>query len=115
METKWFLRLGRAAEVENLKDRAIYRGLEILPGVLAWSTIIGLIILSAIKPVWIAVFIILFDVYWFVKILFLSFHLRSGYSRMRDNIKIDWWSKLKEKSDWEDYWHLIILPMYKEP
>ena len=115
MEIKWFLRLGRAAEVENLKDRAIYRGLEILPGVLAWSTIIGLIILSAIKPVWIAVFIILFDVYWFVKILFLSFHLRSGYSRMRKNLKIDWWAKLRERADWEDYWHLVILPMYKEP
>jgi len=115
MDNKWYLKIGRAPEIGNKKDRLTYRLIEIMPGFLAWSTIIGLIILSVFYPFGVAIFIILFDIYWFVKILFLSFHLRSGYQKMRDNIKIDWWSKLKEKSDWEDYWHLIILPMYKEP
>ncbi len=115
MDSKWYLKIGRATEIENFGDRIIYRALEIMPGVLAWSTIIGLVILSAYVPSFVAIFIILFDVYWFVKILFLSFHLRSGYSRMKKNLKIDWWGKLKENSDWEEYWHLVILPMYKEP
>ncbi|MBI4119981.1 MAG: glycosyltransferase family 2 protein [Parcubacteria group bacterium] len=112
---KWYLRVGRATEIENTKDRIIYRALEIMPGVLAWSTLAVLIALSIFKPVWVAIFIILFDVYWLVKVVFLSFHLRSGYKRMSQNLKVDWWAKLKERAEWEEYWHLIILPMYKEP
>lgn len=115
MENKWYLKIGRAPEISAKKDRIIYRALEIMPGFLAWSTIIGLTLASFLVPFWVAFFIILFDVYWFVKILYLSFHLRSGYKKMRENLKIDWWHKLKEKSEWEDYYHLIILPMYKEP
>jgi len=112
---KWYLRVGRASEIENKKDRMIYRALEILPGFLAWSSLIILIALSFLKPVWVAIFIILFDVYWLIKVVYLSFHLRSAYGRMKKNLKIDWWAKLQEHSQWEDYWHLIILPMYKEP
>lgn len=115
MGSKWYLRIGRATEIENKSDRRIYRALEIIPGFLAWGTLLGLILLSVFLPAWVAVFIILFDVYWFIKVLYLSFHLRSGYSRMKENLKIDWWVRLKENSSWEDYWHLIILPMYKEP
>ncbi|MEK7077586.1 MAG: glycosyltransferase family 2 protein, partial [Patescibacteria group bacterium] len=115
MDTKWYLRIGRASEIGNPKDRRIYRALEIMPGVLAWGTLVGLVLLSIYQPAAVAVFIILFDVYWFVKVLYLSFHLRSGYGRLKENLKIDWWSRLKERPDWEDYWHLVILPMYKEP
>ncbi|MBI2466055.1 MAG: glycosyltransferase family 2 protein [Candidatus Sungbacteria bacterium] len=115
MDTKWYLRIGRATEIANPRDRIIYRMLEIMPGVLAWGTLVGLVVLSIFQPAWVAVFIILFDVYWFVKVLYLSFHLRSGYRRLKENLKIDWWSKLKERSDWEDYWHLVVLPMYQEP
>ena len=115
MDSKWYLRVGRATEIENKSDRRIYRALEIMPGVLAWGTLVGLVLLSVFLPAWVAVFIILFDTYWFVKVLYLSFHLRSGYRRMKENLKIDWWTRLKENSNWEDYWHLIILPMYKEP
>ena len=112
---KWYLRVGRATEIENKRDRIIYRALEIMPGVLAWGTLVGLVVLSITKPAGVAIFIILFDVYWFIKVLYLSFHLRSGYRRMKENMKVDWWARLRENSNWEDYWHLIILPMYKEP
>ncbi|MBI2454407.1 MAG: hypothetical protein HYV54_02455, partial [Parcubacteria group bacterium] len=115
MDTKWYLRVGRAAEITNTKDRRVYRALEIMPGVLAWGTLIGLVLLSMYLPAAVAVFIILFDVYWLVKVVYLSFHLRSGYKRMSQNLKVDWWAKLKERADWEEYWHLVILPMYKEP
>ncbi|MFY9493105.1 MAG: glycosyltransferase family 2 protein [Minisyncoccia bacterium] len=112
---KWYLRVGRATEIKDPTDRKIYRALEIMPGALAWGTLIGLVLLSVYQPAAAAVFIILFDVYWFVKVLYLSLHLRSGYRRLKENLKVDWWSKLSERPDWEDYWHLVILPMYKEP
>lgn len=112
---KWYLRIGRATEIANSSERRLYRALEIMPGVLAWGTLIGLIVLSLYIPAAVAIFVILFDVYWFIKVVYLSFHLRSGYARMKANLKIDWWAKLKERADWEEYWHLVILPMYKEP
>jgi cellulose synthase/poly-beta-1,6-N-acetylglucosamine synthase-like glycosyltransferase len=115
MENKWYLKIGRATEISNLKDRALYRALEIFPAVLAWSTLALLVFLSYLKPAWVSIFIILFDVYWFLKVVYLSFHLRSGYGRMKKNLNINWWEKLKEHSQWEEYLHLIILPMYKEP
>ena len=74
-QDKWYLRIGRASEIAAAKDRRIYRTLEILPGFLAWSTFVILILFSILKPAWVSIFIILFDVYWFIKVLYLSFHL----------------------------------------
>ncbi len=115
MDSKWYLRIGRASEIDNRADRFVYRALEILLGFLAWATLVLLVIFSIYKPAGVAIFIILFDVYWLIKVIFLSVHLRAGYKGMKKNLKIDWWIKLKEHSDWEDYWHLVVLPMYKEP
>ena len=90
---------------------------EMLPGVLAWSTILLMFLLSWLVPVWVAIFIILFDIYWLLKTVYLSFYLRATFKKMRENLKIDWLEKLKSmvNSQWSSVYHLIILPMYKEP
>jgi len=90
---------------------------EMLPGVLAWSTILLMFVLSWLVPVWVAIFIILFDIYWLLKTVYLSFYLRATFKKMRENLKIDWLEKLKSmvNSQWSSVYHLIILPMYKEP
>ncbi|KKS91433.1 MAG: hypothetical protein UV65_C0006G0014, partial [Parcubacteria group bacterium GW2011_GWF2_43_11] len=38
---KYYLRVGRAADLKNPRERFIYRFLEILPGTLVWTTLIG--------------------------------------------------------------------------
>jgi cellulose synthase/poly-beta-1,6-N-acetylglucosamine synthase-like glycosyltransferase len=99
----------------------MYRFYEMLPGFLAWGTLVLIIIISWLLPVFAAVFIIVFDVYWLFKTIYLSLHLRATFKKMRDNLKIDWLEKLKienwklEIGNWTDIYHLIILPMYKEP
>ncbi len=114
---KYYLHLSRASDLKSPKDRLIYRAFEILPGLLSWSTILIVIFLSWYKPVWVALFIITFDVYWLLKTIYLSVHLRSSYYRMRKNMRDDWMKKLKEikGKNWQDIYHLIILPVYKEP
>ena len=62
-----YLKFGRATDVADKKDRFIYRFFEILPGALAWATLVLIVLFSFIWPVVIAIFIIIFDVYWFVK------------------------------------------------
>ena len=86
-----------------------------MPGFLAWLTIILMFLLSWLAPTAAAIFIILFDVYWLLKTIYLSFHLRVAFKKMRENLKISWLLKLRDIQGWEDVYHLVILPVYKEP
>ncbi|MEX1063889.1 MAG: glycosyltransferase family 2 protein [Candidatus Paceibacterota bacterium] len=119
-----YLKLSKAADLTDKKDRFIYRFFEILPGLLAWLTLALIIILSFLQPVFMAIFIIIFDVYWLIKTIYLSAHMRAAFKKMRANMNINWLDKLKQlPSDsfslkkiksWEDIYHIIILPTYKE-
>ena len=132
----YYLKIGRAQDLKNLKERAIYRFFEILPGFLSWSALFLLILLSWWQPLWVAIFIIAFSIFWFFRTIYFSFYLWSGYQKMKKNEAINWLEKLKtpdnEISDneslktsgvegvkglknWIDIYHLIIFPMYKEP
>src|SRR5258708_5307574 len=93
------------------------RFFEILPGALAWLTIILMFVLSWRLPAEISIFIILFDIYWLLKTIYLTLHLRATLSEMKKNLKIDWILRLTEwkESGWENIHHLIILPMFDEP
>jgi cellulose synthase/poly-beta-1,6-N-acetylglucosamine synthase-like glycosyltransferase len=90
---------------------------EIIPGALAWVTLLGFLFLSWQLPEAVVFIIILYDLYWLLKIIYLFSHLRPAFVKMRDNMKVDWLKKLKsEKPDeWGKIYHLIILPMFKEP
>lgn len=113
---KEYLKIGFARDLESAKDRKLFRFLEILPGTLSWATLFLLIFLSWQRPVWIAFFIIAFDIYWLLKTIFLSFHQRASFKRMRRNLKIDWLEKLNQLPiiKWSEIYHLVILPTYKE-
>lgn len=92
------------------------RFFEIVPGVLSWTILITLTILSWKLPLFVSVFIVLFDLYWFLKTLYLFFHLRFSFNKMREHMRIDWLAKLKEGDHpWEEVYHFVVLPMYKEP
>jgi len=67
-----------------------------LPGLLAWLTLFLIIALSFIKPVWVAIFIIIFDIYWLTKTVYLSLHLRSAFKHLRANLKVDWLERLEQ-------------------
>ncbi|MGE5297957.1 MAG: hypothetical protein ACM3KM_02240, partial [Acidobacteriaceae bacterium] len=77
------------------KRGALIRFLEIFPGVLTWITLLGAPILAYYQPVWISVYIILFDLYWFLKGGNVAIHLLHSYNRLKVHKKIDWldWSK----------------------
>ncbi len=95
----------------------MHRFLESIPALLAWGTFLALIFFSRQAPVAAAVFIILFDIYWLLKVIYLSLHLRSAFGKMREYMRRDWRLLLEEKKDgaWQNIFHLIIFPLYKEP
>ncbi|MGB2762219.1 MAG: hypothetical protein WBC21_01610 [Minisyncoccales bacterium] len=123
MDIPYYLKIGKAPDVESLKERIIYRALEIFPGALVWFTLIGMFILSWLVPVYIAFFIIGFCLYWLLRTLYFSTCLTLAYKELYKNLNIDWLEKLNELSSfnpklkidsWKDIYHLIIFPMYKE-
>jgi GxxExxY protein len=69
---------------------------EFVPGVLSWGTLVLMVFFSWKLPTAVAIFIILFDIYWLMKTVYLFFHLRSAFKIMRENTKVDWLSKLDE-------------------
>ncbi len=124
MEDKYYLKIGRASELTESKERCFYRFLEIFPGLISWLTFFLIILFSWLLPFYIAIFIIAFDIYWFFKTVFLSLHMRSSFNKMKVNLKRNWLSELaitkpvsRELKDinWQDIYHLVILPMYREP
>jgi len=92
-EEKAYIHIGSSAELTGT-DWWLYRFFEILPGFLSWSTLMGMVLLSWQKPVWAAVFIIIFDLYWLIKTVFLSLHLRVNHRRLKEHMATDWEEKL---------------------
>ena len=109
-----YLNISRAKDLENKKEKILYRLLEIFPGFLSWGTLISAILLSWLAPVAVAIFIILFDLYWLLKVGYLAFHQVVSFLQMKKNLKIDWLEKLSQIKNWQRIYHLIILPCYKE-
>ncbi len=72
------------------KKTLTIRLLEILPGALTWTTLIGAPVLAYYHPVWISIYIILFDLYWFLKGGNVAIHLMHSHRKMKAHDKIDW-------------------------
>lgn len=121
---KHYLKIGRASELTDPRERRFYRFLEMLPAILSWATLLAVVLFSWALPFFAAIFIIAFDVYWLFKTIFLSFHMRSAFNKMKINMEKNWLEILKgvnvvspklDRISYEDIYHLVILPMYKEP
>lgn len=115
---------GRSSDLEDKKERRLYRFFEVFPGLLIWITFTAVITLSYFKPVWVGIFILAFAFFWLLKSVYLSLHLRSSYKRMQEHEKMNWLEKVKnipkeeytaQVKDRSDVWHLVVIPMYQEP
>lgn len=123
-----YLKVSKAPDLSGA-DRKLYRFLETVPGILAWGTIVALIVFAYFQPVGTAIFIILFDIYWLFLVLFLGIHLVASYRIMRRSVRVDWRARcesLEPRSlkmpgtgeertlNWQDLYHVIIVPTYNE-
>jgi hypothetical protein len=57
------------------------------------------VLLSLVRPVWVAYFIIAFDLYWMIKSVRLSGNLVRGYRRLRLAEKVNWNGRLEWLKD----------------
>ncbi len=90
------------------------RALEIIPGALVWGTLVLSVALSFLRPLWMVYFIILFDFYWLLRILYFLPFLLISWFRYRRALRVDWQSLAEQTSGYDRVRHLIFLPTYKE-
>lgn len=72
----------------------IQRVFEIIPGLLTWITLIGLFVFSWLIPTWMAIFIIVYDVYWIHRTIYIATYSILAYRKMKRWKKIDWFYRL---------------------
>ncbi len=108
----------------RLSKHPIYRFLETVPALLVWGTLVGSIILSFTHPLLAIYIIILFDLYWLIKAVYWLIYLFHSYRQFRKDGAINWLEKVQAEdpisqdglaSHWNDLYHLVFLPTYKEP
>ncbi len=117
-----YLRVGKATDLPEGKERQLYRFFEIVQGALSWGTIFLVIALSWLFPVFILHFLLVFVVFWLVLSIYYSFHLYTGFKKMKDSMEQDWLSEIKglkeysiDIQSWKEIYHVVVLPNYKEP
>jgi len=93
-----------------------YRIWEIIPGALTIGTLLTALILAFTNPLALTLFMLVFTLYWFAKILRINWLLVLGATRYKRDQKVNWLEKIKnEYADrWESLHHLMIIPTYKE-
>jgi len=90
-------------KTQNPRERKWQRTLEIIPGFLTWVTLIGMFVFSFWLPVYVAIFIIIFDIYWIYRTIFISYYSVEGYRKLREGKKIDWWERCQNTMNPEKY------------
>lgn len=99
----------------KLSEHTQYRILEILPGFLVWMSFVVAIAMSFLEPIWVIWFIILFDLYWFIRAVYILVYLLIAFRRYRKTIVADWGSTVHADAGWDSIYHLVMVPLSKEP
>ncbi len=99
-----------------MKQTTLQRGLEILPGLMTWTTFVFPIVFAFIWPKLVSIVVMIYALYWFLRMIVLSYHLILGYIHYKQARQRHWMEELQYRfpTRWEDVFHLVFVPMYKE-
>jgi hypothetical protein len=101
------------------QDERLRRFFEIFPGAMTWTTLLGLTMISVIKPLWAAIFIICFDLYWVIRVAYFTVLLIFAYRRLRSEKKINWLKRCVDMKPVDglscsSIYQAVLFPSYKE-
>jgi hypothetical protein len=96
-------------------DKGIQRLLEILPGFVSWNLILLPYWGIFVFPVFVAYFILFFNIYWFYQSLQIAISSIISHTRIQAAKIYDWMGDVRGFPDWQKVRHVVIIPTYKEP
>lgn len=91
---------------EPAKRRA-QRMIEMIPGLMTWTTLLGMLLLSFFLPIWAAIFVIVFDIYWIHKALYISIFSVAGQRDVVEGKRINWWDRCQNIAHPEEYSEIL--------
>lgn len=77
------------------KEHKRQRFFEFIPGFLTWMTIFLMFFLSWLVPTWMAIFILLFDIYWILRTIYIGTYSIVAYRKLKRWKQIDWFYRLE--------------------
>ena len=99
-----------------MPEKTLKKITEVFPAALVWLTFIVIITLSFARPLWAIYFILVFVVYWIVRLFYMMVWLVISWVRYLKDIKIDWLEKIKIlPKDYREYYQVIEYPTCGEP
>lgn len=87
---------------------------EMLPGLCVWGALSLSILLSFVVPLWVIIFIIVFDLLWLYRVVYFNVFVFIAWRKYHETMKVNWEEKLTSIPRAKQIHHLIFLPTYKE-
>lgn len=91
-----------------------------LPGSLTWLGLLMPIVFSLFWPSFVAVYILLFDLYWVFRAFYMAFCLRGSYIKMKQALRTDFRAKLETVDAketglaWQDVYQVVMFATFRE-
>lgn len=100
--------------IERYPNRS-HRLFEIAVPLATWALITLPIWLSFWHPALVAYLVLGFDVFWFYRSFLMAFNGTRAFLTISAHTKVDWLNEVKKLKNWQNIYHLIIIPEFKEP
>jgi len=91
------------------------RLIEVLIPTVSWLIITMPLWLSFVSPEFVGYILITFNVYWFYKSFSLALSAIRSFITLQAHVKVDWLKMINNNPNFENIYHIIIIPEYKEP
>lgn len=91
-----------------------YRFLECIPATVVWGTLIAVIVLSFVQPLVMIMVAVAFDLYWLLRVWYFIIYLTYSWNQYRKQRTIRWMHRVRTLPQWEQYHHIVFLPMVDE-
>ena len=99
----------------RLSNYQRYRLYEFLPALSILSTLLFAVFLSFIRPLWMIYLIIIFDVYWVLRVVYFSSYLILAWRRFHVAARTDWFRRLTDAfPNWSKKKNVVLIPLYNE-
>lgn len=91
-----------------------------VPGILTWLGLLVPVFFSFFWPSFVAVYILLFDIYWVFRAFYMAYCLRNSYIKMRKALRTDFRSMLKslpgDEHDihWKEVYQVVMFATFRE-
>lgn len=101
------------------KKTKFWRFIEIVPGAIAWLFLILPVVFSFISPSAVAIFVLIFDLYWLIRAFYMAWYLLLSYRRMKKALKTDYRAKIDgfvsaDGISSDSLYHAVIFATFRE-